>query len=227
MDAAQTARVALAMLAADLRSACRLAADFEFVGLDREIDGMDADNLDFATHRWEPRRGGEGDTCEVSWFVDRVSPADVDGEDGGAVGGWGLFRRRDPTLDPEPFEGGSRELIAPGVARFELEFSDGFLWYESWGRDPWGPSREQRGDATSLLAGNLFGMPEAVRITLAFAPPHEGGPAQEGGERQGEPPVVLRSVVRLNLAGRVNDAYLSSASGGAGTSAEKGGGRGR
>src|SRR5580704_13797880 len=57
----QSARVALAMMGADLRSACSLCPDFDFVGEQRTIGEMDADNLDFATHFYVPARHNEGD----------------------------------------------------------------------------------------------------------------------------------------------------------------------
>src|SRR5271156_6741980 len=59
--ALQSARVALAMMSADLRSACSLCPDFDFVGEARTIGEMDADNLDFATHYYLPARACEGD----------------------------------------------------------------------------------------------------------------------------------------------------------------------
>ena len=65
-DTTQTARAVLALISADLRAACPLAADYPFLGLRRTIDGADADNLDFATLNYAPRRPGESDICEIS-----------------------------------------------------------------------------------------------------------------------------------------------------------------
>src|SRR5258708_32744881 len=56
----QNARVAMAMLSADLRSACPLSKDFEFLGMHRMLDEVEADNLEFATHNYIPRRPREG-----------------------------------------------------------------------------------------------------------------------------------------------------------------------
>src|SRR5580698_3756420 len=52
----QSARVALAMMSADLRSACSLSPDFDFVGEQRTLNEMEADNLDFATRLYMPKR---------------------------------------------------------------------------------------------------------------------------------------------------------------------------
>src|SRR5665213_425275 len=49
-EALQSARAALAMMSADLRSACSLCPDFDFVGEQRTLGEMEADNVDFATH---------------------------------------------------------------------------------------------------------------------------------------------------------------------------------
>src|ERR1700733_11890814 len=67
----QSARVALAMMSADLRSACSLSTDFDFVGEQRTIGEMEADNLDFATHYYMPALPGEGDYCQVSYYVEK------------------------------------------------------------------------------------------------------------------------------------------------------------
>jgi hypothetical protein len=160
MDLAQKARVALGLLAADLAQACPLykgplGDGSEFVGMRREIGDMEADNLDFATRNWRPRGPGEADSCEVSWFVDR-NPR---------TGAMGLWRRRDPTPDDEPLAGGSREEIAEGIAGLRLEYFDGYSWYESWGDD----SQAAAGRTSEALSSyNLGGLPDAVRITLAF-----------------------------------------------------------
>ena len=67
----QNARVAMALLSADLRSACPLAKEYQFLGTRRLLGQMDADNLDFATHNYTPRRPREGDFCEVSVYLDQ------------------------------------------------------------------------------------------------------------------------------------------------------------
>src|SRR6185503_8114656 len=85
-DAAQSGRVALGMIAADLRSAVQLSKDYEFIGMRRSLEDVDADNVDFATRNYIPKRLEEADWCEVSYFVQK------DPKSGEFV----LFRRRDP-----------------------------------------------------------------------------------------------------------------------------------
>ena len=184
-EATQSARVAMALLAADLRSACPLSKDIQFVGMDRMLGEVEADNLDFATHNYRPRRVGEGDFCEVSYFVDE------DHESGQLT----LWRRRDPKLDEEIFAGGSREEIVRGVRGLKLEYYAGFLWYDEWG-DP--RSRGKKADNSLKTKPNLTGMPDAVRITLSVEPPSRTARRTQDAP---EPAMVFQTVVRLNLAG--------------------------
>lgn len=180
-EVAQSARVALTMMSADLRSACLLSKEFEFLGMDRMLDDIEADNLDFGTRNYSPRRIGEADFCEVSYFV---GPEPESGK-------LSLWRRRDPTLDDEPLAGGSREEIARGVRGVRFEYYDGWEWFDEWG-DP-----EGKGKARNSLIEqpNLSGLPEAVRITLWFDS-NEKAPAATGGE---ETSMVFQTVARLNL----------------------------
>jgi len=69
VDMAQQARVAIGMMTADLRSAAPLSKEVEFLGMDRMLGEIEADNLDFGTYNYRPRRAGEGDFCEVSYFL--------------------------------------------------------------------------------------------------------------------------------------------------------------
>jgi len=131
-DAVQGARVALTMMSADLRGACPLSKDFVFIGMKRTIGDAPADNLDFGTHNFTPRRPGEGDWCEVSYFVARSQ----DGQ------GLSLWRRRDSTPDDDPFSGGTREEIVRGLRGVTLEYYDGIDWYDEWG-DPDGRAKGQ------------------------------------------------------------------------------------
>jgi type II secretion system protein J len=225
MDLAQKARVTLGLLRADLAQACPLykgplGDGSEFIGMRREIGDMEADNLDFGTRNWRPRGPGEADSCEVSWFVDRDPRTGV----------MGLWRRRDPTPDGEPLSGGSREEIVEGIAGLRFEYFDGLSWYESWGDD----SRAAAGRASeNLSAYNLGGLPDAVRITIAFpqpggapgtgpAPPpaiekdvsamaekgvEEGFGSDRTSARSARPGLaVFGTVVRLSLAPRYRDA---------------------
>ena len=187
-DALQTARVAMSLLTADLRSASVLSKDYEFIGMSRMIEKIEADNLDFGTHNYAPRTLREGDFCEVSYFVQKSEE----------TGAYSLWRRRDPTPDPEPFSGGNREQIAENILGVRFEFYDGFEWFDEWG-DPDG----NRLQSDSLFdPGNLTGMPDAVRITLLI----DSNPMSDSKTplpiEDRDPPLVFQTVARLNLAAR-------------------------
>lgn len=183
---AQNARVALAIMSADLRSACPLSEDFDFLGMNRTINEIEADNLDFATHNYTPARPREGDFCEVSYFLDKGPDSES----------FSLWRRRDPTPDLEPLAGGNREEIAQGVRGLKFEYFDGFDWYDEWG-DAEGAQRDPN---SSFVAYNMYGMPEAVRITLAFDSEKPSPNRETGAEDTRAPPRVFQTVVHLNLA---------------------------
>ncbi len=127
MEQVQKARVMLSLMTKDLRHACVWSEDSPFVGMDRTRGTMEADNLDFTTHNWSPRARGEGDTCEISYYVNEDPRT-------GAIGIW---RRRDTSPDPELTGGGEREELVTGVQALRFEYYDGLWWYDSWGRvDP-------------------------------------------------------------------------------------------
>jgi type II secretion system protein J len=195
----QSARVAMALLTADLRGACVLSKKFEFVGMHRMLGDTRSDNVDFATHNYTPRHPRESDWCEVSYFLDKESQS----------GKLSLWRRRDPTPDDDPFSGGVKEEIAQGLRGLKLEYYDGFDWYEEWG------DAEGNGKAATSLKEktNLSGLPDAVRITLWFDPNPNRRPEQ-GGTKDGtnEPPLVFQTVARLNLAPAVANSSTSSGS---------------
>jgi prepilin-type N-terminal cleavage/methylation domain-containing protein len=186
VDVLQSARVTLAMMTADLRAACPLDKEYAFLGMHRSLGVADADNLDFATHNYTPRREREADFCEVSYFVqqDPVS------------GRLNLWRRRNPTLALDPLSGGHREEIAQGLQGVRFEYTDGYDWYDAWGET----NSEKKTGLIAQEASNLDGMPEAVRITLSFAASPPSAPAAEGAEKAPEPPLVFQAVVRLELA---------------------------
>jgi len=186
VEVIQTARVVLAQMSADLRCACPLSKESEFLGVHRMSGEAEADSLDFATHNYTPRRPREGDFCAVSFFLDKDSQ----------TGGLGLWRRRNPTIAPDPLSGGMREELADGVAGLRFEYSDGYEWYESWGEV------EGRGKGQTSLRyhGNLYGMPEAVRITLWLEAKSKGRLPGVTGTGTNEPPMVFQTVARLNLA---------------------------
>jgi prepilin-type N-terminal cleavage/methylation domain-containing protein len=176
----QTARVALAMMSADLRSACALSPDFDFVGEQRAIGEVEADNLDFATHYHTPARPAEGDYCQVSYFADKGRGAEL----------FSLWRRRNPRMALDPLSGGSREEIARGLRGLILQYYDGQYWYDNWGD----ANVKKKVKYTTTDAPNLSGFPEAVQITLLLDP----NPEKSGAKR--EPPLMFQTVVRLELA---------------------------
>ncbi|HEX4120406.1 MAG TPA: prepilin-type N-terminal cleavage/methylation domain-containing protein [Verrucomicrobiae bacterium] len=171
VDIMQSARVALALMSADLRAACPLDSKFPFLGTQRNTGGIEADNIDFATHNYAPRHPREGDFCETSYFLDKTS----------ATGQFSLWRRRNPTLAPDPLSGGSREEIAPGVSGLRIEYYDGLDWDDTWG------DLEGRSRNLTVQPPNVVGMPQAVRITLSF-------------DQATNSPLVFQTVVYLELA---------------------------
>jgi type II secretion system protein J len=197
----QSARVAMALMSADLRCATPLSEEFEFLGMSRVLGDAKADNLDFGTHNYTPQRRGEGDFCEISYYLDKNEE----------TGRFSLWRRRDATPDDEPLSGGSREEIAEGVRGLRFEYFDGLDWYTEWG-DPQGRRRDQpRQQDASFLMPNLSGMPEAVRITLWMDPQTAKRTGSENGQE--EPPLMFDTIVRLNLAPRAGKISATSSAG--------------
>lgn len=194
-DVLQNARVAMALMTADLRNACPLSSDNPFLGMQRMLGQVEADNLDFATHNYTPRQPRESDYCEVSYYVDQ----DPDS------GQYCLYRRRNPTLAPDPLSGGSREEIAEGILGVRFEYFDGTDWYDTWGNAEH-PENTAAGNAASLLEANDQGMPEAVRITLLLdSDPQSQSQSKTITDNETPPlgaPLVFQSVVRLTLADR-------------------------
>src|SRR6185295_1963102 len=143
----------------------------------------------FGTHNYTPRRPGEGDFCEVSYFLNQ------DPETGGYV----LWRRRDPTPDDEPLSGGIREEIVRGVRGLRFEYYDGIVWYDEWGSPT---SRGKKEKSALKEKPNVAGMPEAVRITLWIEPASRNSSHKPPGDADdAEPPLKFQTVARLNLAG--------------------------
>lgn len=194
-DVAQNARVTLALIAADLRSACLLSKEFQFMGMDRMLGEVEADNLDFGTRNYTPRRTGEADFCEVSYFV---APEPESGQ-------FSLWRRRDPTPDDEPLAGGGREEIARGVRGVRFEYYDGWEWFDEWG-DPEGKGKAQN---SLLEQSNLTGLPDAVRVTL-WLDSNEKRTSDGDGE---EISLVFQTVAHLNLARAARSSASASESG--------------
>jgi hypothetical protein len=227
LDAIQNARVAMALMSADLRAACPLDPDIDFLGSSRSLGDVPADNIDFATHNYTPRHAREGDFCEESFFVAR----DPDS------GQLALWRRRNPTLALDPLAGGLRQELATGVLGLQFEYSDGFDWYDSWG-DPTGKRQ-----TSNRVEPNLSGMPEAVRITLWLdasiqakrkaETPAESPIPEPSADTQADSslqatntaiPLEFQTVVRLNLASYSQNSSGSSDSSDQGSPATATGG---
>jgi len=194
----QNARVAMALLSADLRAACPLSKTIDLLGMHRMLGEVEADNLDFATHNYSPRHLREGDWCEVSYFLDKDAKS----------GSFSLWRRRDPTPDDEPLAGGNREEIAQNLLGLKFEYYDGFEWFDEWG------DVEGRGKQNNSLKerSNLAGLPEAVRITLAFDSNPRATKAAGAESTSPEPPLILQTVARLNLAAAAARSTASASS---------------
>ncbi len=185
-EAAQSARVALAIMSADLRAACPMSKDIPFLGMQRTLEDVEADNLDFATHNYTPRRAGEGDFCEISYFLGK------DKESGKLL----LWRRRHPGIPLEPFAGGRREELARGVRGLKFEYYDGFKWFSTWG------DADGKGKAENSFKErpNLVGMPEAVRITLWFEADPGSNKKSSTQNDSSDSTLAFQTVARLNLA---------------------------
>jgi prepilin-type N-terminal cleavage/methylation domain-containing protein len=198
VEVLQNARVAMALMSADLRNACVLSKDVEFLGMHRTLDGTPADNLDFGTHNYTPRRAREGDFCQVSYFLDK------DPESGQLI----LWRRRNPRIAPDPLSGGTREELGRGLAGMRLEYFDGFDWFDTWG-DVEGNGKRQ---TSNRVQSNLSGLPDAVRITLMFeSNPRAKKAVPSDGLATNEPPMVFQTVARLALAPSLRSGGSSSA----------------
>lgn len=195
----QNARVALALMSADLRAACPLSATDDFLGMPRTVDKVEADNLDFATHNYTPRRIREGDFCQESLYLDKHPE----------TGQFSLWRRRNPTIGLDALAGGSKEELAQGVIGLKFEYFDGVDWYASWGNVD---SKKKR-EPSAREQTNLTGLPEAVRITLLLdSHPRKQKPETEASDEKPEPPFAFVTVVRLNLAGVTHSAENATSS---------------
>lgn len=195
----QNARVALAIMSADLRAACPLSKTDDFLGMTRTVGNIEADNLDFATHNYTPRHAREGDFCQESFYLDKNPES----------GQISLFRRRNPTIALDALSGGSKEEIAQSVVGLRFEYFDGTDWYNTWGD----VDTKKKGQSSTREQSNLTGLPEAVRITLLMdSNPKKKVADSASGEEQLEPPFVFSTVVRLNLADAVQSTENASSS---------------
>jgi len=187
LDTIQSARVAMALLTADLRGACPLSKDDDFLGAQRQIDGAEADNLDFGTHNFTPNRPHEGDFCQVSYYVEKDPRS----------GDLTLWRRRNPRFAPNPLAGGAREPIIRGITSLRFEYYDGDDWYDTWGETT------KKARLSASPQPNASGLPVAVRVTLALPASPSVNKTSEG--TNSEPPLVFRTVAPLELAALFQD----------------------
>jgi prepilin-type N-terminal cleavage/methylation domain-containing protein len=190
-DIFQNARVTMALLTADLRDACLLPGDNAFLGMQRMVGEIEADNLDFATHNYTPRHAHEGDFCEVSYYVEQEPQS----------GRFSLWRRRNPAIAPDPLSGGSKEEIADDILGVRFEYSDGTDWYDNWGE----VQGKAKAENSQRQQSNLDGLPDAVRITLMLDSNPSSKMDPQTGKRIIEPPLVFQSVACLNLAAASRD----------------------
>ncbi|HZV33517.1 MAG TPA: prepilin-type N-terminal cleavage/methylation domain-containing protein [Verrucomicrobiae bacterium] len=181
----QNARVAMAIMVADLRGACPLSKDAAFLGMQRMLGEVEADNLDFATHNYTPRRPREGDYCQESFYISEDPRTRQ----------FSLWRRRNPLIALDPLSGGSKEEVATGVVGLRFEYFDGTDWYDNWGE-----IKKGKLETTHRDQPNLTGMPTAVRITLLLDSNPKSKAVSETGERVIEKPLAFQSVVQLELA---------------------------
>jgi type II secretion system protein J len=213
-DIFQNARVAMALMTADLRGACPLSSDTPFLGMKRMIGEVEADNLDFATHNYTPRRAHEGDFCEVSYYVEQDPKSDR----------FSLWRRRNPTIAPDPLSGGVKEEIVDNILGVRFEFFDGTDWYDNWGEVQGQPKAENSAENSQGGQDNLEGMPEAVRITLLLDSDPNSKADPRTGKRNVGPPLAFQTIAYLNLADASEDSSGNSGGQSASGSPNAGGG---
>ncbi len=197
LDAIQGARVAMALLTADLRCACPLSKDDDFLGAQRQIDGAEADNLDFGTHNFTPNRPREGDFCQISYYVEKDP----------RTGELTLWRRRNPRFAPDPLKGGTREAILRGITSLRFEYYDGDDWYDTWG------DTTKKARASAVPEPNASGLPVAVRVTLAL--PASPRVKKEEESTNSEPALVFRTVAPLEMAALFQESGPSTGGGSA------------
>ncbi len=212
----QNARVAMSLISADLRCACPLSKDSDFLGMHRTIGTMPADNLDFATHNFTPRRSGQGDYCQVSLYMEKDSQ----------TGLYTLYRRRNAAIALDPLSGGTREEIATGLVGVQFDYYDGYEWYDTWGE----VDRRTKSRSSNKEQYNLDGMPEAVRVTLWFdsnpkakkakAATATETPDAPPTEKPVDPPMVFQTIARLNLTKATQSASSTASSSGGDTSGQ-------
>lgn len=194
-DAIQSARVIMDRLRSDLGAADRLSEEHGILGLNRDLEGIEADNIDFVTRHHVPKRPFEADYCEVSYFVAKNPETDR----------FVLLRRRDPLPDDKPLEGGQSEALIDHILGLKFEYYDGWDWFDDWG-DAETPEQTTESEKASLIASaGRTGFPEAVRITLLIpdndrAPVPIKKPTESGMPQTIPGAIAFQTIVHLNLA---------------------------
>lgn len=197
-DTIQTARVIMDMIASDLRAADRLSDQHEILGLDRTLEGIEADNIDLVTRNYHPQFPSEANWSEISYFVAKNPETDR----------FVLLRRRDPSPDDKPLEGGRREALIDHLLGLRFEYYDGWDWYDDWG-DAESPENTSAAEESSLIAAaGRTGFPDAIRITLAIGEETAESPStiptslpSEDASSQPLPgAMVFQTIVHLNLS---------------------------
>ena len=94
-----------------------------FTSLGKTIDGafLRSDETDFET--LNEQFGPQGGVAEVSISLNPIG-SDAQGE--------GLFIRIQNPADGDPTQGGSEQLLFPGVIDAQYEFWDGINWATTW-----------------------------------------------------------------------------------------------
>lgn len=126
-------QAALQAMSRDIRAAVQ-HDNVYLVSLDREIEGLDVDTIDFITSiapRMDPTDEEDLDNlenwrptgrCEVGYYID--NNPDVESH-------W-LLRREDGSIDEDPLEGGAVTMAGSYVSELNLQFYDGLFWQSGW-----------------------------------------------------------------------------------------------
>ncbi|WP_432800074.1 prepilin-type N-terminal cleavage/methylation domain-containing protein [Poriferisphaera sp. WC338] len=140
----EQARNALDAIATAARNAIRFKQrdEWQLIGMDDEWELGEQDSITFFTTSYQAVRqeNAESDVKEVAFRL--LTPDDsvdesqektltsIETEDNTKLGL--LIRRTDPTRGYEPDDGGVEEVIAHGIAKFNVSYFDGLEWVDSW-----------------------------------------------------------------------------------------------
>jgi len=148
-EAYENARAAMLMMEKDLAAAF-LSPNREggtnFQGLDEEEEGVSMDRLTYMTVNHRPQYSGigESDMAEVEYYIDTDSDTPEQ---------W-LQRRKDPTPDDDPFDGGVTHLLGENIVALDFQYFDGTEWVGEWDSKDSIPVAVQIGIASSYHLKN-------------------------------------------------------------------------